>query len=178
MEALECNRLGDPSVARYPINCVSWNQAAAFCRWQGKRLPTALEWEFAMAGGAEEPEERRFPWGWDLPTSATVNGVGRESDLQRSLMAKYLYDEVDPFPATAPSYSYPLGAGKWGELHLADNVAEWAGDEGRPGFRLVCGGAWETSSAPEEFERTRVVMFPPGVRTRWIGFRCARDAEE
>ena len=49
----------------HPVNCVDWNQAEAFCKWAGKRLPTAEEWEAAAHGSTGY----RYPWGNDAPGS-------------------------------------------------------------------------------------------------------------
>jgi len=43
-----------------PINFVSWYVAFAFCAWDGGRLPTEVEWEYAAAGGSKN---RIYPWG-------------------------------------------------------------------------------------------------------------------
>ncbi|MDX2055102.1 MAG: SUMF1/EgtB/PvdO family nonheme iron enzyme [Polyangiaceae bacterium] len=50
-----------------PINCVNWFEAQAFCIWDGGRLPTEAEWNYAAAGGNEQ---RKYPWGATDPTSA------------------------------------------------------------------------------------------------------------
>jgi sulfatase modifying factor 1 len=51
----------------YPINCVDWYQAFAFCAWDGGRLSTEVEWNYAAAGGSEQ---REYPWGDSTPNTS------------------------------------------------------------------------------------------------------------
>lgn len=52
----------------HPINCVTFDQAATFCKTRGARLPTELEWEYAARGGAEQ---RIYSWGSESPDGNT-----------------------------------------------------------------------------------------------------------
>jgi formylglycine-generating enzyme required for sulfatase activity len=100
-----------------PINCVNWYQAAAFCIWDGARLPTEAEWNYAAAGGAEQ---RLYPWGNTAPAND-------------SALANYCY-QSDPLEDCSgvnrikPVGSILAGNGRWYQADLAGNVAEWVAD--------------------------------------------------
>jgi formylglycine-generating enzyme len=86
----------------WPVNCVNWYGAFGFCVWDGGRLPTEAEWEYAAAGGSKE---RFYPWGVAEPDATRVS------------------DTTSAAVGTKPS-----GAGFWGHLGLADSVREWCFD--------------------------------------------------
>lgn len=99
-----------------PINCVSWTVAFAFCAWDGGRLPTEAEWEYAAAGGVRN---RLFPWGNQSPGT----------DTERAVYG-CRYGSFGDCDATkiAPVGSAPAGNGLWGHADLAGNVYEWVLD--------------------------------------------------
>jgi formylglycine-generating enzyme required for sulfatase activity len=59
-----CN-WGVPDRQRHPINCVDWDQASQFARFEGARLPTESEWEYAARSGGKN---QNYPWGDEAPT--------------------------------------------------------------------------------------------------------------
>ena len=101
----------------FPIDCVSWYQAAAFCIWDGGFLPSEAEWNYAAAGGAEQ---RAYPWGPTTP--------GADANL--AVYGCYFNGSGSCTGLTnlAPVGSVTAGNGKWGHADLAGNVWEWALD--------------------------------------------------
>ncbi len=149
------------------INCVNWYEAMAFCAWDGGRLPTEAEWEYAAGGG---DENRLYPWGSTTPDCTLVNF------MSCSPIA------VDPVGDYA-------GAGRWGHGDLAGNVWEWNFDWRAPyptscnncvntteGSRRVLRGGYFNTDATHLRAAYRSYANTPAIRDTGIGLRCARSA--
>jgi formylglycine-generating enzyme required for sulfatase activity len=170
----------------HPINCVTWAQAARFCAWGGKRLPTEAEWEFAARGS----DGRVFPWGDDPPDQRRANACGQECTQWRrsSGLAETIpmFAADDGFAGTSPVGAFAQGATQWGPVDMVGNVFEWVADSFRPyaegesepgaggAGRVIRGGAFNSFVAEFADPALRFGADPES-RTPAIGFRCASD---
>jgi len=166
--------VGDDSL---PMNCIDWYEAFAFCIWDGGRLPTEAEWNYAAAGGAEQ---RPYPWS----TSATDLTITDSYAVYAPDAAVY---------ARAGSRS-PLGDGRWHQADLAGNVMEWVADwrgsypqtcvdcayldwtagNTLSSYRMTRGGSAGDDSS-FQLSSTRWYWNAPSFRVDVIGARCARS---
>jgi formylglycine-generating enzyme len=163
-----------PNEAR-PISCITWFEAFAFCAWEGKRLPTELEWEFAAAGG---DEQRLFPWGNEPPS--------RERAVFGCLFDGNPTCTDADLPVTG---SLLAGGGRFGQLDLAGSLWEWTLDSFLPYADEPCVncaslGADDTSRVfrggdfkfadPASLKSTTRYAFQPAFPDPTRGLRCAR----
>lgn len=153
-----------------PINCVSLYLAYEFCVWDGGRLPTEAEWNFAAAGG---DEQREYPW--STPTNSGLDAnhavYGFSTGLPQEVGTKL------------------LGNARWGQSDLAGNVGEWTLDYFSSLYpssecndcldtteqptRAVRGGGYRFNASTQKVAVRRA--FESGSSLPYIGFRCARD---
>jgi formylglycine-generating enzyme len=147
----------------FPVFNVSWNDASAYCKVQGKRLPTEAEWERAARGGVENFD---YPWGADKIDSKNAR-----------------FGQTGPGPVG----KFPPNA--FGLYDMAGGVSEWCADwfdreyyskapnENPKGpaegsYKIIRGGAWsDPAKRLTVFFRNWV---RPEQRSPNIGFRCVK----
>lgn len=165
-----CNygRNGNGSVYRFtgldPMNCVDANQAATYCRAQGKRLPTEEEWEWAARGGSEG---RLYPWGSGAP------------DAQLCWSGTASRPGCAPAPtacdATCAVGSHPSGDAPGGIHDLAGNVWEWTSSNFDPrGTTRVVRGGSARDYYEDNLRAAKRLGYSPVVRFTGVGFRCVK----
>lgn len=172
-----------------PMNCVNWVEAYAFCLWDGGRLPSEAEWNYAAAGG---DEQRVYPWSSPATDTLIGNGyAGYDCETTTCIAGSELL---------IPGSRLATGDGaRWGHADLAGNLQEWVldaigwADSGQtsnyllpcddcvddidiaavPSHRALRGGAWFSSAA--DVQVGKLFSRPLSSQGPGIGFRCARD---
>ncbi|GAA4882337.1 formylglycine-generating enzyme family protein [Saccharopolyspora cebuensis] len=151
--------------ADHPVVHVSWNDAVAFCRWSGTRLPAEAEWEYAARGGLARA---RFPWGDEL----TPGGEHRCNIWQGRFPVKNTAE--DGFRGTAPVDAFPPNG--FGLHNVAGNVWEWCADDRQAGVKVMRGGSYLChDSYCNRYRVSARTGNTPDSSSGNIGFRVAAD---
>jgi formylglycine-generating enzyme required for sulfatase activity len=183
--------------AKYPVVEVAYEDAAAYARWIGKRLPTEAEWEFAARGGLSG---KRFVWGDEFRPHGQW--------MANTFEGRFPVHDTgqDGHVGVAPVAQYPPNG--YGLYDMAGNVWQWTSDWYRPDYYptlAAAGGVARnpqgpaTSLDPDEPAETKRTMrggsflctdeycsrYMVGTRgkgdintgTNHLGFRCVKAAK-
>lgn len=149
---------------RYPVVYISYEDAKAYAKWAGKRLPSHNEWQLAAQG----TDKRKWPWGNEFHGTFCNNA----------------------FDKSTPVDAFPKGASPCGAFDMVGNVWQMTNDmyfNGSNYFIMIRGGSyykpesswWYIQGGPQPLDKTQMMLLvAPGFdRNATVGFRCVRDIE-
>lgn len=137
--------------SKRPVEKVTWDQADAYCRKIGKRLPTEWEWELAARAGSDTT----FYWG-DSLAQADAHGWHLKNSTKQT---------------------HPVGEKKpnaYGLYDMAGNVWEWTASDHVLGGKVQRGGSWRNSVI--SMRSRHRILSNPIYRYHYVGFRCASSS--
>ncbi len=148
----------------YPVVYISYEDANAYAKWSGKRLPTEAEWQYAAQG----TDGRLYPWGDEMDDGKCNSGMGKITAVNK----------------------YPDGATPNGVEDLVGNVWQLTNDiydDGSYYFIMMRGGSfynptsswWYVKGGPQPLNKTQMLLrVSPGFeRNATVGFRCVVDTK-
>lgn len=194
----ECDPYGWPSWSptpngkeNKPIVCATWIELFAFCAWDGGRLPTQAEMNYAAAGG---DEQRLYPWGGTTVEDIEIDDASWccQGDGSVAGDCKTSYPSLYPCAHSdlTDVGSFPNGAGRWGHLDLAGNAYKVTRDsadiynlltpctdcsriDNNAVFRFMHGGSFLAAGFKQT--TTYQVAYAQTERRYYVTAMCARD---
>ncbi len=158
--------------ANKPVTWVSMEDARAYAKWAGKRLPHEWEWQYAAQG----TDGRPYPWGAMEITEAYKHDVVPAQDAGRTM------------PPPSDVQAHPAGASPFGVMDMVGNVWQWTDEYTDEHTRaaIVRGGShyrpggtrWYFPQAFRNDQHGKYLLMAPSLdRSGTIGFRCVKDAQ-
>lgn len=167
----------------FPVVYVSYEDARAYAKWAGKRLPTEVEWQYA----AQTPEGNEWPW-----KQTTL--VTRKNQVVNATLTVTAIEGIDSTYCNLGNGklyavgSYPAGANPYGLQDLVGCVWQLTNDlymSGSYRYIIMKGGSyfkpssswWYVQGGPRELHyRQYLLRVSPGFeRNATVGFRCVKD---
>lgn len=149
---------------KYPVVYISYEDALAYAKWAGKRLPSEAEWQLAAQG----TDMRKWPWGNEFHATYCNNA----------------------FERSTPVDAFPKGQSPFGVMDLVGNVWQMTNDmyfNGSNYFIIIRGGSFHRPApenpyipgGPQPLDRTQIMLrVSQGFeRSETLGFRCVRDID-
>lgn len=147
-----------------PVVYISPDDAAAYCRQLGKRLPSEQEWQYAAQG----TDMRKFPWGNKADSTLCNFNLNHETEVS----------------------AFPGGASPFGVEDMIGNVWQLTNDvyyNGAYYYTIIKGGSyyhptqsiWYVTGGPmPAYHPEMLLLISPGLdRNSTVGFRCVKDAD-
>lgn len=168
--------VGAPQNNDYPMTCVSWFQAAAFCFWEGNRLLTQAEWMYVATSSGKRKTD--YPWGNEPPTCsrATIAGCGFPKDVGVDTYEGRTLDGVQDLAGGVYEWVWDVS---WISGSPPLDVENYTGPapSGAPATvqRARRGGAFINDASADDLRNGFGEPFPAGEFYADAGFRCARS---
>lgn len=166
-----------------PVNCVDWYMAYAFCIWDGGRLPTEAEWNYAAAGGGDATGQRVFPWS-SPPNTWVIDPSYAAYDCLADGSSACVFADIPVVGSRSTK-----GDGRWGHADLAGSLWEWTQDLfgtypmpcsdcaqlSSGSARVIRGGSFDAEAAQGALLNVQRNYNAPGDRAYNYGVRCVRS---
>ncbi len=169
---------GPKASSNHPVTQVTWNDAVAYAKWKGKRLPTKTEWEYAASSGTLS--DATYAWG----EGVTKDGKYRANFWQGSF--PFHNSAEDGYLTTSPVGAF--GSNKIGLSDMGGNVWQWCNDTVEPSGvekiidprkrKLLKGGSYLCDPLVcHGFRIFGESNTTPETAMAHIGFRCVKDVD-